>query len=165
MCPELAECALSPSTSSGRRLSKGTTTLRRQAVARPKVRHLRNSLQSCGGGCSAPLAELLALGVEASDSCVELRSLILIDPPGRDPFGQPVGVDPASPAFLQEMSVVIPAQQRLSRESVWAERCAPRVGQRAAPSRRSGPLRPGGPSGASACCALRRSAAIRSAPR
>jgi hypothetical protein len=60
---------------------------------------------------------LLALGVDASDAGVDLRSLLLVDPPGRYPFGQAVGVDAAGPAFLQEVGVVVSAELRLSRES------------------------------------------------
>jgi hypothetical protein len=60
---------------------------------------------------------LLALGVEASDAGVDLGSLVLVDPPGRYPFGQTVGVDAAGPAFLQEVGVVVSAELRLSRES------------------------------------------------
>jgi len=37
--------------------------------------------------------------------------LILVDPAGWDPFGEPVGVDAAAPALLQEMGVVESAQQ------------------------------------------------------
>jgi hypothetical protein len=46
---------------------------------------------SCGcGRSSVPSAWfLLSLGVEASDAGVELGSLLLVDPPGRDPFGNP----------------------------------------------------------------------------
>ena len=53
----------------------------------------------------------MALGVEALDAGVDVRSLILVDPAGWDPFGQSVGIDPAGPAFLQEMGVVITAEQ------------------------------------------------------
>jgi hypothetical protein len=55
--------------------------------------------------------KLLALGVEASDACVDLGSLLLVDPPWRYPFRQTVGVDAASPAFLQEVGVVVSAEQ------------------------------------------------------
>ena len=54
----------------------------------------------------------LALGVEASDAGVELGSLMLVDPPRRYPFGQPVAVHPTGPALLQKMGVVIATQQR-----------------------------------------------------
>ncbi len=37
--------------------------------------------------------------------------LMLVDPSGRDPFGEPVGVDAAGPAFLQEVGVVVSAEQ------------------------------------------------------
>jgi hypothetical protein len=54
----------------------------------------------------------LLLGVHASNPCVELGPLVPVDPPRRYPFRQTVGVHPAGPAFLQEMGVVIPAEQR-----------------------------------------------------
>jgi hypothetical protein len=57
------------------------------------------------------------LGVDAADAGVDLGSLIVVDPPGRYPFRQTVGVDPAGPAFLQEVGVVVSAELRLSRES------------------------------------------------
>ena len=53
----------------------------------------------------------LALGVEASDAGVGVGVLILVDPAGWDPFGEPVGVDAAGPAFLQEVGVVVSAEQ------------------------------------------------------
>ena len=37
--------------------------------------------------------------------------LIVVDPAGWDPFGEPVSVDAAGPAFLQEMGVVVSAEQ------------------------------------------------------
>jgi hypothetical protein len=49
--------------------------------------------------------------MQPSDAGVELGSLIVVDPPGRYPFRQTVGVDPAGPAFLQEVGVVISAEQ------------------------------------------------------
>jgi hypothetical protein len=54
---------------------------------------------------------LLSLGVEASDAGVDLGSLVVVDPPGGYPFGQTVGVDAAGPAFLQEVGVVVSAEQ------------------------------------------------------
>jgi hypothetical protein len=54
---------------------------------------------------------LLALGVEASDAGVDLGSLLLVDPPGRYPFGQTVGVHPTGPTLLQEVGVVVSAEQ------------------------------------------------------
>jgi len=36
---------------------------------------------------------------------------LLVDPPGWYPFGQTVGVDAAGPAFLQEVGVVVSAEQ------------------------------------------------------
>jgi hypothetical protein len=56
-------------------------------------------------GCSSPSAKFL-LGVEASDSAVELRALFGIEPARWYPFRQPIVVDPAAPALLQEMGVV-----------------------------------------------------------
>jgi len=53
----------------------------------------------------------LVLGVDALDAGVDVWLLVAVDPAGRDPLGQPVGVDAAAPAFLQEMSVVISAEQ------------------------------------------------------
>ena len=53
----------------------------------------------------------MALGVDALDAGVELGVLILVDPAGWDPFGEPVGVDAAGPAFLQEVGVVVSAEQ------------------------------------------------------
>jgi hypothetical protein len=35
----------------------------------------------------------------------------LVDPAGWDPFGQPVSIHLAGPAFLQEMGVVVSAEQ------------------------------------------------------
>jgi hypothetical protein len=55
---------------------------------------------------------LLALGVDASDSGVDLGSLVFVDPPGWCPFRQIVGIDAAGPTFLQKMRVVISTQQR-----------------------------------------------------
>ena len=54
------------------------------------------------------MAVELALGVEAFD----VGLLILVDPAGRDPFGEPFSVDAAGPAFLQEVGVVVSAEQR-----------------------------------------------------
>ena len=59
---------------------------------------------------SASVVEL-ALGIEASDAGVDVGLLILVDPSGRDPFGEPVGIDAAGPAFLQEVGVVVFAEQ------------------------------------------------------
>ena len=39
------------------------------------------------------VAAELALGVEASDAGVELGSLMLVDPAGRDPFREAIGID------------------------------------------------------------------------
>jgi hypothetical protein len=53
----------------------------------------------------------LVLGVEASDAGVELGSLILVDPPRRYPFRQPITVDAAGPALLQKVGVVVATEQ------------------------------------------------------
>ena len=67
---------------------------------------------SCRCGYSASVALVqLALGVEASNASVDVRLLTLVDPAGRDPFGEPVCVEPAGPPFLQEMGVVVSAEQ------------------------------------------------------
>ena len=60
---------------------------------------------------SSVAAVELALGVEASDAGVDVGSLIVVDPPGRGPFGEPVGIAAAAPALLQEMGVVVSAEQ------------------------------------------------------
>ena len=51
------------------------------------------------------------LGMQPSDAGVDVGLLILVDPPRWDPFGQPVGVDAAAPAFLCEVGVVVSAEQ------------------------------------------------------
>ena len=53
------------------------------------------------------MAVELALGVEAFDAGVGVGVLIVVDPLGWEPFG----VDAAAPAFLQEMGVVVSAEQ------------------------------------------------------
>jgi hypothetical protein len=58
------------------------------------------------------MAVELALGVEAFDAGVDVGVLIVVDPAGWDPFREPVGVDAAGPAFLQEVGVVVSAEQR-----------------------------------------------------
>jgi hypothetical protein len=45
------------------------------------------------------------------DAGVDVGLLMLVDPSGWDPFGEPVGVEPAAPAFLQEVGVVVSADQ------------------------------------------------------
>ena len=60
----------------------------------------------CRSSLSVAAVEL-ALGVEAFD----VGSLVLVDPVGWCPFGQPVDVDAAGPAFLQEVGVVVTAEQ------------------------------------------------------
>ena len=67
---------------------------------------------SCRCGYSASVAPVqLALGVEASNASVDVRLLTLVDPAGRDPFRKPVDIHVAGPAFLQEMGVVVSAEQ------------------------------------------------------
>ena len=53
----------------------------------------------------------LALGVDAFDAIVDVGLLILVDPPWWYPFGEPVSVDAAGPAFLMEVGVVVSAEQ------------------------------------------------------
>jgi hypothetical protein len=53
----------------------------------------------------------LALVVETPDAGVDVGLLVVVDPAGWDPFGEPVAVDAAAPAFVQEMRVVVSAQQ------------------------------------------------------
>ena len=58
--------------------------------------------------------------VDASDAGVDVGLLILVDPLGWDPFGEPVSVDATSPAFLQEMRVVVSAEQSQIFKIGWA---------------------------------------------
>ena len=51
------------------------------------------------------------MGVDALDASVDVGLLILVDPSGWYPFGEPVGVDATGPAFLQEVGVVVSAEQ------------------------------------------------------
>ena len=53
----------------------------------------------------------MALGVDVLDAGVGVGLLVLVDPAGWDPFGEPVGVDAAGPAFLLEVGVVVSAEQ------------------------------------------------------
>jgi len=53
----------------------------------------------------------LALGVYSLDAGVGVGLLMLVDPAGWDPFGEPVDIELAAPAFLQEVGVVVSAQQ------------------------------------------------------
>jgi len=46
------------------------------------------------------LSSEFVLSVELLDAGVDLGSLVVVDPPGRDPFRQPVVVDAAGPALL-----------------------------------------------------------------
>ena len=63
-------------------------------------------------GClSLSVAVESLLGVDALDAGVDVGLLILVDPPWWYPFGEPVGVDAAGPAFLQEGGVVVSAHQ------------------------------------------------------
>jgi hypothetical protein len=66
----------------------------------------------CGVGSSPVARVLLALGVQPPDACVDLGALVFVDPPGWDPLRQIISVQPAGPAFLQEMGVVVSAEQR-----------------------------------------------------
>ena len=59
----------------------------------------------------------LALGVYSLDAGIDVGLLILVYPAGWDPFGEPVSVDAAAPAFLLEVGVVVSAEQRLSHDS------------------------------------------------
>jgi hypothetical protein len=52
-----------------------------------------------------------SLAVDPPDPGVDMGLLILVDPAGWDPFGEPGGVDAAGPAFLQKMGVVVSAEQ------------------------------------------------------
>jgi len=49
--------------------------------------------------------------VDASDAGVDVGLLILVDPAGWNPFRQPLSIDAAAPAFLQEVGVVVSAEQ------------------------------------------------------
>src|SRR5688572_27945887 len=53
----------------------------------------------------------LALSSETSDPSIELGLLLRVDPARRYPFRQPVAADATAPAILQEMGVVITAEQ------------------------------------------------------
>jgi hypothetical protein len=46
------------------------------------------------------LSSEFVLSVELLDAGVDLGSLVVVDPPGWDPFRQPVVVDAAGPALL-----------------------------------------------------------------
>ena len=62
----------------------------------------------------------VALGFDASDASVDVGLLILVDPSGWYPFGESVGVDAASSAFLQEVGVVVSAEQGQIVKIGWA---------------------------------------------
>src|SRR6185312_6810722 len=75
------------------------------------------ALISCCGGCLwSASASQLALGMYSLDAGVGVGLLMLVDPSGWDPFGEPVGVDAAALAFFQEVGVVVlQSRVRLSR--------------------------------------------------
>ena len=52
-----------------------------------------------------------SLGAQASDAGVGVGLLMLVDPAGWDPFGEPVDIDVAGPRLLQEVGVVVSAEQ------------------------------------------------------
>jgi hypothetical protein len=68
-------------------------------------------MPSRGGVLPSLSAVELALVVDASDAGVDVGLLMLVDPAGWDPFGEPVAVEPAGPPFLQEVGVVVSAEQ------------------------------------------------------
>ena len=73
---------------------------------------------SCCGGRSSPSARFeLPLRIQSLNAAMDVGLLLGVDPSWRDPFRQPVGIHLAHPAFLQEMRVVVSAEQRLSHES------------------------------------------------
>jgi hypothetical protein len=59
----------------------------------------------------SPSPVQLLLGVQASDSRVELGFLFGVDPSGWYPFRQFVGVHLAGSAFLQVVGVVVSGEQ------------------------------------------------------
>ena len=66
----------------------------------------------CGVCCSSSFAIVKSsLVVDSLDAGVDVGLLMLVDPAGWDPFGEPVGVELAAPAFLQEVGVVVSAEQ------------------------------------------------------
>jgi len=81
-------------------------------IVRPWLRVVGlHSRPSRGVGCSSSSAEVASLGAEASDAGVDLGSLVVVDPPRWYPFRQTSSVDPAGPALLQKVGVVISAKQ------------------------------------------------------
>ena len=64
-----------------------------------------------GRSSSLVVAVQLALGVYSLDAGVGVGLLMLVDPAGWDPFRKPVDIHVAGPAFLQEMGVVVSAEQ------------------------------------------------------
>ena len=52
-----------------------------------------------------------SLGMYSLDAGVGVGLLMLVDPAGWDPFGEPVDIELAAPAFLQKMRVVVSAEQ------------------------------------------------------
>ena len=65
----------------------------------------------CSGRSSLVVAVELALGVYSLDAGVGVGLLMLVDPAGWDPFRKPVDIHVAGPPFLQEMGVVVSAEQ------------------------------------------------------
>ena len=64
-----------------------------------------------GRSSSLVVAVELALGMYSLDAGVGVGLLMLVDPSGWDPFGEPVDIELAGPAFLQEVGVVVSAEQ------------------------------------------------------
>jgi len=66
----------------------------------------------CGVCCSSSFAIVKSsLGMYSLDAGVGVGLLMLVDPSGWDPFRKPVDIHVAGPAFLQEMGVVVSAEQ------------------------------------------------------
>ena len=62
----------------------------------------------------------MALRMQPSDAGVHVGSLVVVDPPGWDPFRQTIVVDAAGPAFLEEVGVVVSAEQGEVVEVGWS---------------------------------------------
>ena len=86
--------------------------MRGSPYARPKSTD-RRACSCCSGllPSSSASSSQLALVVYSLDAGIDMGLLILVGPAGWYPFGEPVGVDAAGPAFLQEMGVVVSAEQ------------------------------------------------------
>ena len=70
------------------------------------------ALISCCGGCLwSASASQSSLVVDSLDAGVGVGLLMLVDPAGWDPFGEPVDIHVAGPPFLQEVGVVVSAEQ------------------------------------------------------